>query len=167
MLILLCKSLPNNAWAADSFGTPLITVADLILGPVPIAGKQIGVFAVVLCLDQRHCVIADQSNPKLTVGIDTRQMRPEDRRRLVLQCFYAPCSEILVGTIKRRTFAATASYDTKLPVSLPKSGKVPIWAGISKEGNLTSMIKRPFESSINLAIFRLHTMVIVRLYAFL
>lgn len=110
----------NAARAADRLDIPLVEVMDLTARPASLMGKPIGVLAMVLCLDPGHCVLGMSDNTKETVKVDIRRMRIVDQRRLLRQCFYASCSQILIGMLKPGTFIATAAYDTKLPVLPPK-----------------------------------------------
>jgi hypothetical protein len=110
----------NTARAADRFDIPLVEVVDLTSRPAHLMGKPIGVLAMVLCLDRGHCVLGMSDNTKETVKFDIRGMRIVDQRRLLRQCFYASCSQILIGVLKPGIFVATAAYDTKLPMLPPK-----------------------------------------------
>ncbi len=111
---------PNAALAAGRLDIPLVEVMDLTARPAPLMGKSIGVLAMVLCLDRGHCVIGMSDNTTETVKVDIRRMRIVDQRRLLRQCFYTSCSQILIGVLNPGTFVATAAYDTKLPMLPPK-----------------------------------------------
>ena len=121
----------NAARAADRLDIPLVEVMDLTARPAPLMGKPIGVLAMVLCLDRGHCVLGMSDNTKETVKVDIRGMRIADQRRLLRQCFYASCSQILIGVLKPGIFVATVAYDTKLPVLPPKPVLPRIMASVS------------------------------------
>ena len=120
---LAFQFLPNEAWAAQRPRIPLVEVVDFILKPAPWMGRRIGVLAVVLRLDQGHCLLADQASAKHAIGIDTGATR--HRRRLVVQCLYTSCIEILIGVLSLDTSAAAAPFETKLSVSSPRSAEPP------------------------------------------
>ena len=134
LLLLAFQFFPNEVRTEDRAAIPVVEIAELILRPAPLMGRPIGVLAAVLCLDQTNCVLGDQTSPKQTIRIDTRWLKAADRQRWARQCFYAPCYQILVGALTGDTFAATASYDTRLPVPSPKPVRAPLWANAWNEG---------------------------------
>jgi hypothetical protein len=120
--LLAYQTVPGAALAKDTLEVPLVEVVDLALAPLPLIGKRVGVAGVVLCIDQFTCTLGDLvGSRKRSLILNVNRMRSLDRRRLVLDCFYSKCFEILIGTLTRRGFIATRSYSSMLPAPAPEA----------------------------------------------
>jgi hypothetical protein len=124
LLILVCHLPPNRVWAADRLGIPLVEATDLAQRPSLFVGRRIGVFGLLSCLDHLHCALGSPTSKSRVIRIGTQRMRKEDKQRLARQCSQTRCPIILVGTLTRDTFAATAVYDSGLPVPSPKPSEI-------------------------------------------
>ena len=116
LLILVCHLPPNRVWAADRLGIPLVEVSDLAQRPPLFVGRRIGVFGLLSCLDHLHCALGGPASKSRAIKIGTQRMRKEDMQRLARQCRQTRCPIILVGTLMRHTFVATADYAAELTV---------------------------------------------------
>ena len=108
----------------------LIEAGDLFVTPKLFMDKQVWVSGGgVLCLDETHCVVENPLSPTLFMRLDTRLMKPEDKRRLAKECHQLLCSELLIGSLTRDGFQATRSYASQrlLPSQTQELPSFLIW----------------------------------------